>query len=368
MDEGILKEAAAIADRAEIIDLHLDTFIPVRIFGWDINKRHGIGLTRGNFVGHMDLPRMKDGRLTGGLWSITTNPFRTARGRWRIFQKNLRNIRRMIDSTGGQMAITEAGVPASSAPSSAPARDAASFMVMARDYTEYKAVRARGAHAAMISVQGGNCFDAAPNSVEDVQDRAIVRVTLVHLTSSRLGVTSAPSSRFRRVRGLTAKGRDLVRSMNRARIFVDLAHIHPDGFWDAVAVHDPSQPLIVTHTGVTGVTPHWRNLDDRQIRAIADSGGTIGIIYSTNFLSSKGGAKDGGMVVDHMEHIIKVAGDDFVSIGSDFDGMIIPPRDLNGADSYVRLIGHMLKRGWSESRIQKVVGQNFLRAFAQLRP
>lgn len=343
MDAGLLQEAQAIADRAEIIDLHLDTFIPVRIFGWDINKRHGIGLTRGNFVGHMDLPRMKDGRLTGGLWSITTNPFRTAAGRWRVFQKNLTHIRAVIEGTGGQMAI-------------------------ARDYTEYKAVRARGVHAAVLSVQGGNCFDAAPNSVEDVPDRAIVRVTLVHLTNSLLGATSAPSSRFRRVRGLTAKGRDLVRSMNRARIFVDLAHIHPDGFWDAVAVHDPSQPLIVTHTGVTGVTPHWRNLDDRQIRAIADSGGTIGIIYSKNFLSSKGGAKDGGMIVDHMEHIIKVAGEDFASIGSDYDGMIIPPADLNGADSYVRLIGHMLKRGWSESRIQKVVGQNFLRAFALLRP
>lgn len=343
MDEGILREAQAIADRSEIIDLHIDTMIPIRIFGWNLVKRHGKSLTFGAFMGHVDIPRMKDGRLSGGMWSITTNPFRFARGRWRVFQKNLALIKKVVDGTAGQMAI-------------------------ARNVAEYRDARARGAHAVMVSVQGGNAFDAAPSSVESVQDKEIVRVTLVHLTNSWIGASSAPVSKLRKKRGLSDRGRELVRSLNRARVFVDLAHIHPDGFWDVVSVHDKSQPLIATHTGVTGVTPHWRNLDDAQIRAIADSGGTIGIIYAKNFLSSKNGAKDGGMVLDHMEHIIKVSGEDCISVGSDYDGMIIPPRGLGGADSYVRLIGYMLERRWTEVRIQKALGQNFLRAFALLRP
>jgi membrane dipeptidase len=343
VDAGLLREAQTIADRSEIIDLHLDTLIPVRIFGWDVNKRHGRGLTFGSFFGHVDLPRMKEGRLGGGMWSITTNPFRFAKGRWRVFQKNLTRMKDLIASTGGQMA-------------------------MARTLSEYKEARARGAHAVMISVQGGNCFDAAPNSVADVPDQEIVRVTVLHLTNSWLGGTSAPNSRFRRKRGLTEKGRALVSALNRARVFVDLAHIHPDGFWDAVEMHDRTQPLLATHTGVCGVRPHWRNLDDRQLRAIADTGGTVGIIYSKNFLQSKGGATDGGMVVDHMEHVIKAVGEDYVSIGSDYDGAIIPPRGLDSSDSYVRLIGHMLERRWPEQWIEKALGQNFLRAFALLRP
>src|SRR5262249_20742595 len=152
---------------------------------------------------------------------------------------------------------------------------------VARTLSEYRTAKESGAHACMLSVQGGNCFDAAPEGARAIPDRMITRVTLVHLTNSRLGARSAPVSILPRKskRGLSDSGRELVRALNEGRIFVDLAHIHPDGFWDAVAVHDPSQPLIATHTGVTGVTPHWRNLDDRQIKAIADTGGTIGIIY-----------------------------------------------------------------------------------------
>jgi membrane dipeptidase len=159
-----------------------------------------------------------------------------------------------------------------------------------------------------------------------------------------------------------------VRALNEERVFVDLAHIHPDGFWDAVEVHDKTQPLIATHTGVLGVTRHWRNLDDRQIKAIADTGGTVGIIYAANFLETKGGPRDAQMVVEHMRHVVDLVGEDFVSVGTDYDGMITPPVDLRSGDSYPRLAQAMLDRGWSGARIQKILGGNFLRAFGMLRP
>jgi membrane dipeptidase len=119
---------------------------------------------------------------------------------------------------------------------------------------------------------------------------------------------------------------------------------------------------------VNGVREHWRNLDDAQIKAIADTGGTIGIIYSRHFLDGKQGHDDGQMIVDHMQHIIDVAGDDFVSIGSDYDGAIVPPKGFESADSYPRLAQAMLDRGWDDVRIAKILGGNFLRAFAMLRP
>jgi membrane dipeptidase len=327
-------EAQQIARDAEMIDLHLDTFIAMRLFGWDLRKRHGPGRLDGRFFGHVDLPRLAEGGLKGAMWSITTNPFRSADGRWRAFLENVEALRSTIERSNGSLAI-------------------------ARTYSEYKEARAKKAHACMLSVQGGNCFDAAP-SLSAIPDRLITRVTLVHLLNSRVGATSAPFHRVRSRKGLSDWGRDLVQQLDRERIFVDLAHIHPEGFWDAVEAHDRSLPLIATHTGVTGVTPHWRNLDDRQLRAIADSGGTAGIIFSTNFL--------GPGVLAHMQHIVDTVGEDFVSIGSDYDGAITPPHELrSGASAYPILVQQMLDARWSTARIEKVLGGNFLRAFAQLR-
>ena len=95
------------------------------------------------------------------------------------------------------------------------------------------------------------------------------------------------------VKGLTASGREMVRRLESKKIFCDLAHVSKKGFWDAVEEHDASMPLLVTHTGVSGAFEHWRNLDDDQLRAVADSGGTVGIMYQSESLSwpftSRGG-------------------------------------------------------------------------------
>jgi membrane dipeptidase len=151
-------------------------------------------------------------------------------------------------------------------------------------------------------------------------------------------------------------------------VFVDLAHLHEQAFWDVVAVHDKTQPLIATHTGVAGVKPHWRNLTDAQVKAIADTGGVVGIIFAEEFLRRPDGPKDGAMIVEHAEHVIDVAGEDCVAFGSDYDGMIVPPRDVAGVDAYPKLVQHMLDRGWREERIRKALGRNFLRALGLLRP
>ena len=199
-------------------------------------------------------------------------------------------------------------------------------------------------------------------------DGLLTRVTVLHLTNSSLGVTSSPFSRLRRRRGLTGRGRTLVERLNEERIFVDLAHVHPDGFWDAVDVHDRQQPLLATHTGVSGVAPHWRNLDDRQLVAIADTGGVVGIIFSAFFLKGPRGQAGAHTVVEHMRHVVDTVGEDFVAIGSDYDGAIVPPPDLQSGDRYACVVQAMLDRGWTETRIRKILGLNFLRAFEQLRP
>src|SRR4029453_11175109 len=123
-----------------------------------------------------------------------------------------------------------------------------------------------------------------------------------------------------------------------------------------------------THTGVAGVRPHWRNLTDAQIKAVAETGGTIGIIFHAQFLRRHGGPRDAGMVAEHVAHVLRVAGEDYVSLGSDFDGAITPPPDLAGADRYPRLVQTLLERGMTETQVAKILGGNFLRAFELLRP
>jgi membrane dipeptidase len=335
--------ARALSRDCELIDLHLDCFIPWRLFGYDPLRRHGRGILRGRFFGHTDLPRAQDGGLSAGMWCLTTNPFRTARGRWGAFQRNLDGVRALLTRAEGKLAF-------------------------ARDRAEYDAVRATGAHAVLLAVQGGNAFDAAPEGPASTPDRLLTRVTLVHLTNAWAGATSAPFGLLRPHKGLTDHGRRMVAQCDAARIFVDLAHIHPKGFWDAVEAHDATLPLIVTHTGVDGVKRHWRNLDDRQIRAVTDTGGVVGVMFHSGYLRRRGGPRDGAAVVEHMEHIIQVGGEQAVALGTDFDGFILPPGDLRYGDSYPRLVQHMLNRGWSEARIRGALGENFLRSWARLRP
>jgi len=335
--------AVELARDCEFVDLHIDTFIPPRLWGYRVHGRHRGGPLGHRFFGHLDLPRIQEGGLSGAMWSITTNPFRTPTSRWRTFLRNLTNLQHMVDDSNGSMRI-------------------------ARTMSEYRAARTAGAHAVIPVIQGANAIAAAPGGVADVPDNLIARMTLVHLTNSVYGATSSPHHFLRFNKHLTNRGIELVHQLNAQKVFVDLAHIHPTAFWDAVEAHDPSQPLLSTHTGVSGVKPHWRNLDDRQLRAIADTGGTIGVIFSAFFLQRRRGPRDADMVVDHMEHIIRTVGEDHVSVGSDFDGAIIPPKDLAGGDHYPVLVEKMLVRGWSEDRIRKVLALNFLRCFEQLRP
>ena len=340
---GCSEEAVRLARDSELIDLHIDTFIPPRLWGYDPLAAHRSALLGRWWFGHLDLPRMVEGGLSGAMWSITTNPSRRPAQRWRVFQRNLAGLQALVARSGGGLEIV-------------------------RTAAEYRSARARGAHAVMVSIQGGNALEAAPGGMAAVAERVVVRATIVHLTTSSFGETSSPLRRLHRVRGLTERGADFVRQCNAERVFVDLAHIGEAAFWQAVEVADTSQPILATHTGVDGTRAHWRNLSDPQIEAIAQSGGTVGIIFSEPFLTRPGGPRNGRMVVEHMDHVISVAGEDFVSVGSDYDGMIRPPWDLKSGERYPVLVQHMLDAGWGEERIRKVLGGNFLRAFEVLRP
>ena len=228
---------------------------------------------------------------------------------------------------------------------------------------------ATGGLAVHLAVQGGNAFDS-PGDVSLVPEGVLHRVTLMHLTDSRLGATSSPLGMSRGRGRLTAEGRALIEALNERRIVVDLAHASRPTFFDALAALDACQrrlPPVVTHTGISGVHPSWRNLDDEQIRAIADRGGVIGIMYHRGFLGRPPWKVKAVAIVRHLEHAIAVGGEDVAALGSDWDGTIVTPRDMPTCMELPVLVDRMLARGWPEARIRRVLGTNALRLIASTR-
>ena len=346
---GVSREAIEIYLAADVIDLHVDSFIWTRVGNYRLDRRHGHGALGANLYSQVDVPRIREAQIGGAVWSITTNPLRRAGDREPTFDRNLDELLAIFARCSDDVAVC-------------------------RTARDYRAARAAGKHAAFVGVQGGNALDGdgALERAMARADRALLRVTLVHLSTSSLGVTSAPSlvprGRQGHSGGLTARGRDYVRALDRGRVFVDLAHISRAGFFDALAVHDPSLPVLVSHTGVAGVTPHWRNVDDEQLRAVANTGGVVGVIYQSSFLGDPwlGGRCES--IAAHLAHIVDAIGDDHAALGSDWDGAIFTPRDMPTCLELPRLVERMLARGWRAERIHKILGGNFLRALAQLRP
>ena len=298
-----------------------------RLFGYDLTRRHGPGPLRARYFGQADLPRLRDAGLSTVVLSIATNPVRRHGTRTATLLANLARLQR-ITST-------------SSSTSDSP------LMLY-------------------LAVQGGNAFDSAAD-VRLVPDGALVRVTLMHLTDSRLGATSSPLGRSRARGSLTAEGRALVEALNERRLLVDLAHASRRTFFDALDTLDACHaalPPVVTHTGISAVHPSWRNLDDEQIRAIAERGGVIGIMYHRGFLGRPPWKVGAEAIVLHLEHAIAVGGEEVAALGSDWDGMIVTPRDMPTCLELPVLVDRMLARGWPEPRIRRVLGENALRVLA----
>jgi len=324
---------------SEVIDLHVDSFIWQRTFGYDLTKRHRAPLW-GAFLGQVDFPRIREAGISGATWVTTTNPLREPADRARAFETNLDELCR-----------TFARVPAE-------------FQVVT-NAREYDAARATGKHAAFLGIQGGNALDLSLAEVSRLCDGRVLRITLVHLSSSRIGSTSSPMRLSDT--GLSAFGSQMVELLNERKVLVDLAHISARGFWSACEAHAKDTPFVVTHTGVSGVHRHWRNLDDDQIRAVADSGGVVGVMYHAPFLGDRPWAGRVETIARHIAHVLRVGGEDTPALGSDWDGSIITPRDMPTCLELPRLVAALSRSGIEDRVVQKILGLNFLRVVRQVR-
>lgn len=161
--------------------------------------------------------------------------------------------------------------------------------------------------------------------------------------------------------GLTDAGKDLIRECNALKIMVDLSHLNERGFDDVARISDA--PLVASHSNAWAVTPHSRNLTDRQLDIIRDSDGMVGINFASAFLRPDGRMDDDfglDIVLRHFDHLIERLGEDRVGFGSDFDGALVPKpiRDCAGLPDLLSALG---AHGVDESLMAKISHENWLR-------
>jgi membrane dipeptidase len=161
--------------------------------------------------------------------------------------------------------------------------------------------------------------------------------------------------------GLTELGKALIGACNRLCILIDLSHLNERGFWD---VADRSNaPLVATHSNAHAISPHSRNLTDKQLEAIGRSGGLVGVNFAVSFLRADGGRDRNtplDTIVAHIEHMLERVGEDGVGFGSDFDGASIPA-ELGNAAGLPKLVEKLRERGFGEMLIEKLCFRNWLR-------
>jgi membrane dipeptidase len=326
-----LDEARALHAEACVIDLHADTPKLMDKLGYDLAARHERPFPKPiNWVGHVDLPRLRDGGVAAQFFALWTWPSYLPG----VERSCLRSVVAQLDAMDA--AIAKHG----------------DEIAWARTGTEIRAAKAAGKVAALGGLEGGHALEGKLEAVEMLARRGVRYLGPLHLWSNALGGTSRKPKRDV---GLSDLGRDVIRESERCGVIVDLAHINRRGFFEALEL--TRQPVMVTHTGVNGVHASWRNLDDEQIRAIANTGGCVGVIFARQFLG--GATLD--TVVDHVLHILDVAGEDVCALGSDFDGFVIPPVGLEDIAALPNLTVAMSRRGITPRVLEKVLGGNVLR-------
>ncbi len=363
---------------ALVADLHCDTVIPIRR-GYDIAKRHDSH--------HIDLPRLKEGGIDIQVFAACSN----------LVELEITSKDHVIEALD-LLRMEIAKFP-----------DLIEICLTTADILK---TRADNKICAILAIEGGLALDSNPANVEYFYNEGVRLITIAH---------EAPASwcanwkeQDTGVPGLTDIGRQIIAEMNRLGIIIDLSHSSDNTVDEVLKI--TSGPVIASHSCARSLCNHRRNLTDGQIKAIAASGGLIGVTFVNNFISEKYNnaynefwntvshdqlkdlmalyssavpddeyqqalQKDFGFIiegerkfqhlrvavkdiVDHIDHMVSLVGPDYIGIGSDFDGMSSTPIGLEDCSKIPNITKELVARSYNETDIKKILGGNFLRVFA----
>jgi membrane dipeptidase len=313
------------------------------------------GFLAGTAGGHIDLPKAREGGLAGGLFAVfCPSPEKLDFGAF---------------AAGGEVPMPPP-LPMDMARQSATRMISLLFQLerasggqvsVCRSAAEVRAAMSRHALATVLHIEGVECIDGDLDFLEVLYAAGLRSLGPVWSRHNIFGhgvpfrFPGSPDTGP----GLTEAGRRLVSACNRLGVLVDLSHLNERGFWDVAGLS--SAPLVATHSNAHALCPTPRNLTDDQLRAIGETGGMAGLNFATGFLRPDGrmdAATDIDLMLRHLDHMIEMAGEDHVGLGSDFDGAVIP-ETIRSAAGLPRLVHAMEQRGYGRPLIEKLAHANY---------
>lgn len=278
----------------------------------------------------------------------------------------------------------------------------------AKSYEEIMAVLAKNKMCGLIGVEGGTAVGSDVDNVNKLYDMGVRYIGLTWNNSNVIASSAKDETEKGKKGGLTDFGKKIIQRMNELGMLIDVAHLGENSFWDVAELS--TQPIFSSHSNAYAINPHFRNLTDDQIKAIAKSGGVIQVNfydefldknarqnrtknayqlykkeldalndkygddlekYNTerdNFLKEKNitGGTTIDKVIEHIDYIKNLVGADYVGLGSDFDGGISPPAELYDASCYPMITEKLVEKGYTDEEIKKILGLNILRVFKQV--
>lgn len=368
------KDAFKLHYDAIVIDTHNDILMPVFLEGADLNKN--------NAGTQSDIVKWKRGGLDVQMFSIYVPE--------RYKSNHFAYVMKLID----KLEENQAENP--------------DTFVLCKSYDELMAGINSGKFCGLMGAEGGNMIEGSMENLETLYSRGVRYLGLTWNTSNAIGTSARDETERGKRGGLTEFGKQVVARMNELGMMIDVSHLGETAFWDVAELSN--SPIIASHSNVYNLAPHYRNLSDEQIKAIANSGGYIGINFFYKFLDPSGNSAqiksiqssyktgirkfeddfgddlvafnekryeyltenkiNGGtpidILIDHIDYIVKLVGADYVGLGSDFDGSIVTANELYDATCYPIITKKLVERGYTEQDIRKILGGNFLRVFKQV--
>lgn len=376
-EEALIARALAIHDRVLTLDTHADT--PLRMIepGFDMAERHDPRETGSK----LDYPRMKEGGLDAVFFAaFVAQDIRNDEGNEKAKALALQMIDAVIASTQQNA-------------------DTAGLALNPEDAYELEKA---GKRAIYLGIENGYPLGDDVANVELYYNKGVRYITLVHSSNNDLA-DSATDDDGPEHEGISPLGEAVVREMNRLGMMVDVSHGNDDVFYDAIALS--KAPIIASHSNARAVTDHKRNMSDDMLRLMAENGGVVQLTMLSSYLTDipdnperdaamkelRATMKPAGQmtqderaamrqamnavetkypnpsanvqhVVDHIDHIVKIAGIDHVGIGCDFDG----GGGIDGvfdASEVMNITIELVRRGYTEAEIRKIWGGNLMRVF-----
>ena len=350
-----------------VLDSHCDT--PSQLLRCRVMEQD-------NAYGHVDFPKLKRGGIDASFFALYTSNQLSVPESTRLALRMLAATEEVVARNGD-------------------------IAAMAVDPAEIPANKAAGKVSIFLGMENGSPVGTDLNLLRLYYRMGVRYLTLTHNGDNDICDSAAVGKRWN---GLSPFGREVVAEMNRLGMIVDIAHCSDKTFWDCISLS--KAPIVSTHSCCRVLASHRRNLTDEMIAALAARGGVIQINFYPLFLSDRfaeelkkdgiGDAADAAdtafranpsdpeltrrwheaqdrlktlwrpgvkEVVDHIDHAVKVGGIDSVGIGTDFDGIDVPPEGLEDISMLPKVFDEMRRRGYSEEDIAKVAGGNFIRVF-----